>query len=298
MKTAFVISPIGRKGTKVRRNADLTFRHVIEPACAANGLQVVRADRISSPGMITSQIITHIIEDDIVIADLTGRNPNVYYELAIRHALGKPVVQLIAHGESLPFDVAQSRTISVDLTDPDSVVESKDELIQQIQSAEANPAAFDTPLTGAINWDVLRKSDNPADIGKFEILEQIKDLKAHLFRFASPAPLRQRQHDHFNYLEDAPIILDCTTIEDNLVVAYYPESSSFQELLNSVFSDVMYGHVEELSYGQMWSFRHSKWGELVEKDGKFDSRELEEVGIRPGDTLVVELLSPDEEDIK
>jgi len=69
----------------------------------------MRADELAEPGIITSQVIQHIVDDQLVIADLTERNPNVFYELALRHALRKPVVQIIHRGEAIPFDVAGMR---------------------------------------------------------------------------------------------------------------------------------------------------------------------------------------------
>ena len=71
-------------------------KYVIVPAVEACQYQAIRADQISEPGMITSQVIQHIVDDPPVVADLSGRNPNVFYELAIRHILRKPLVQLRA----------------------------------------------------------------------------------------------------------------------------------------------------------------------------------------------------------
>ena len=53
----------------------------------------------------------------MVIADLSFGNPNVYYELALRHALRRPVVQITRSSDPIPFDVGQFRTVVVDMTD-------------------------------------------------------------------------------------------------------------------------------------------------------------------------------------
>ena len=85
-KTCFVISPIGEPESDTRKRADKILKYVIDPSVERRGYKAVRADHISEPGMITSQVIQHIVDDDLVIADLTDRNPNVFYELALRHA--------------------------------------------------------------------------------------------------------------------------------------------------------------------------------------------------------------------
>jgi hypothetical protein len=84
-KKCFVISPIGDENSDTRKRSDQIFTYVIEKAVSGFGYTLLRADKISRPGIITSQIIEHILEDELV--DLTGRNPNVFYELALRHGL-------------------------------------------------------------------------------------------------------------------------------------------------------------------------------------------------------------------
>lgn len=61
--------------------------------------------------MINTQIINRIIEDDLVIANLTGNNPNVMYELCLRHVVAKPIIHICEKDTNLPFDIKDSRTI-------------------------------------------------------------------------------------------------------------------------------------------------------------------------------------------
>ena len=86
----------------------------------------VRADQITQPGVITTQVFTHLWNDDLVIADLTGGNPNVFYELAIRHVMGKPTVHLIRKGDAIPFDLKDFRTINIDTEDKYELVAKLD----------------------------------------------------------------------------------------------------------------------------------------------------------------------------
>ena len=91
-KSCFFIAPIGEPGTVVRRDSDQVLRHIVRPAASRAGFDAVRADEIAEPGIITSQVIERIVESPLVIADLSGHNPNVFYELAIRHVIRKPYV--------------------------------------------------------------------------------------------------------------------------------------------------------------------------------------------------------------
>jgi hypothetical protein len=81
----------------------------------------------------------------LVIADLTGSNPNVFYELAIRHMLRKPYVQISAKEERIPFDVAGIRTIEIDHHDLDSVAKAKAAITDCIQSMEGKED-IDSPI--------------------------------------------------------------------------------------------------------------------------------------------------------
>lgn len=115
-KVCFMITPIGKEGSEVRKNADEVMEYIISPVCQDFGYSVVRADKMANSGLITKAIIEQIISADLVIADLTGNNPNVFYELAIRHSYRKPAIQIIKGDIEIPFDVSNMRTISYDTT--------------------------------------------------------------------------------------------------------------------------------------------------------------------------------------
>ena len=138
----FIIAPIGPPGSDDRDRSDKVLKYIVTPAAGACGYKTIRADQISSPGIITLQIIQHLRDDPLVIADLTGRNPNVFYELAIRHILGKPILQIIQVGETIPFDISQIRTIEFDHHDLESAERCREELIRQIRSIQNDPTNF------------------------------------------------------------------------------------------------------------------------------------------------------------
>ncbi|MEZ5693959.1 MAG: hypothetical protein R3D99_08985 [Altererythrobacter sp.] len=150
-RIAFYVSPIGTDDSEHRRHSDLFLGLIVEPALEELGLTVVRADQIDQPGIITNQVIQYLFQSRLVIADLSYHNPNVFYELAIRHMLRKPVVQLMRKADHLPFDVNQVRTIVVDTTDIYSLVPQIDayrsQVAAQVRQAIDNPDGVDSPLT-------------------------------------------------------------------------------------------------------------------------------------------------------
>src|SRR5262245_28509041 len=95
----FVVSRIGPEGSEVRDRADQVLEYIIAPAARACGYEARRADHILQPGIITQQIIADLINAPMVVADLSGHNPNVFYELAIRQVFRKPLVQIINEEE-------------------------------------------------------------------------------------------------------------------------------------------------------------------------------------------------------
>lgn len=119
-RKCFVISPIGAEGTPTRKHADSVFFIIKMALCMFRDkyhieIEPIRADNISEPGKITSQIYKEILKDNLCIVDLSEDNANVYYELGIAHALGRPVILLAEQSEALPFDIRDMRRVPFEL---------------------------------------------------------------------------------------------------------------------------------------------------------------------------------------
>lgn len=175
-KSCFVIAPIGDPETPTRRHSDQVLRHIIRPAVDSLNYVAVRADEIAEPGVITSQIMQRVIGDDLVIADLTGLNPNVLYELAVRHAILKPFVQIITQGETIPFDVSGIRTVFFDLQDPDSVADAREEIARQVESLGKDSSNLQTPISIPLELLRIRQSGDLDTPGFQEILPVMSDI--------------------------------------------------------------------------------------------------------------------------
>ncbi|MEE1828491.1 hypothetical protein PUR61_40950 [Streptomyces sp. BE20] len=188
MTTCFVVAPIGNEhapdGSPELRafeeNLEI-YENVILPACAKHGIVPVRADGIADTGEIAEQICRHVLQDDIVIADLTGGNANVAYELGIRHLTGKPVIHIGEHGQ-LPFNLSLIRTIKFKRS-RSGLVRARRDLESALEGALHNgfepltPARilFGLPPALALPAVVEAERDDPEAPGLFDRFARVEE---------------------------------------------------------------------------------------------------------------------------
>lgn len=88
----------------------------IKEICGNAGLKCMRGDETHREGNLLRHIVTYILECDIIIANINGRNPNVFYELGICHSIGKPVIMIsnFKFKDTLPFDVSGKNIVFYD----------------------------------------------------------------------------------------------------------------------------------------------------------------------------------------
>lgn len=110
-KSCFIITPIGNDTDPIRRHVDGVIDAAIIPILKEFEYEARIPHRLSMPGSINKQIVQEIHDSDLVIANLTDKNPNVMYELALRHCLGTPAIMIAEKGTELPFDINNQRTI-------------------------------------------------------------------------------------------------------------------------------------------------------------------------------------------
>lgn len=110
---------------------------------------MVRSDRINVPGSITGQIIQNLLVADLVIADISGLNPNVMYELGIRHATRLPVILLASRGETIPFDIANVRVIIYDVSSLDDTAAAREALVRFIGAVDSGAYLGESPISAA-----------------------------------------------------------------------------------------------------------------------------------------------------
>ncbi len=108
---------------------DGLYKDVIKPVCEEFDLNVVRADDVfSENGIILQDIIKSIVESEIIIAEITPANQNVFYELGYAHASKKPSILLAEKGKKLPFDIQGFRTLFYE-----NSITGKDEIVGNLR---------------------------------------------------------------------------------------------------------------------------------------------------------------------
>jgi hypothetical protein len=116
------------------------YETIFKPAIQQAGLEPLRADaEIFGTGKIIDQIWRGIRESTVLVAELTSKNANVFYELGLAHALEKPVVLVSSNEDDVPFDLKHIRVIIYDQTDPFWGQKLIDKVADNIRSAITNP---------------------------------------------------------------------------------------------------------------------------------------------------------------
>jgi len=196
-RIVFVISPIGAPGSVEHRRYWLTLEYVIKKAFDGDEWTVVRADEEASPDSITTQVIGRIVNSDIVVADLTDHNPNVFYELAVAHGYQKPVVHMMQTGQKVPFDVIDQRVIFYDLADPESVDKARRSLRSSIDWLNENPGQSRNPLSA---FDQFAEISSASDGGEAvalalqQLTRQVSRIEARQ-RVSSPYGVTSQEDD-------------------------------------------------------------------------------------------------------
>ena len=150
---------------------------VIKPVLEGLDCQVFVAHEIADSGSITRQVIEHLAYDQLVVANLTGLNPNVMYELAVRHSARLPVVSLALDGTSLPFDIHDERTIFY--TDDMRGAEELKPRLKELAAAALEDVEPDNPVYRAKNYKLIRETAPVGDRDAL-ILERLDGMESRL----------------------------------------------------------------------------------------------------------------------
>ena len=211
-KRCFIITPIGDERSETFRMAKGVIESVIKPVLERNGFEDIKpAYEILESGMIGNQIVDRIVNDDLVIANLTGNNPNVMYELAIRHAAAKPIIHICEDGTKLPFDIKDSRTIFYknDMLGTKELIEDLECFVKEV---DYKKEYIDNPIYSGIRIGrILKDLAENGEGNVAQLLQQIINLLSN----------QQRNIARNHYKRDFCIELDCyVDYEDERMEAF------------------------------------------------------------------------------
>jgi hypothetical protein len=314
----FFIAPIGEEGSDVRRRSNLVLKYIVKPAAAELGLTAVRGDELDSPGQITLRIIDHILHANTAVADLTGRNPNVFYELAVRHTARLPTALIVAKSDPpLPFDIQQMNTIRFDHTDLESADYCRQSVATHLRAALGG--ALDSPITASIDLRSLEAGNRverklgelfqdlakslQSNAASTEMIAEVvakanlprgsqteRTVGAVLEEVAGRAVQGVRESS-FVEINPTPLAGRPSRPSRPRLLTYenYPTVSDF---LDAVWSDLSKGfRLPPFKYGSAWILRDARTGAYLRHMGRTwaadrgqarDERSLASVGIHPG----------------
>ena len=142
-KTCFVIMPfderIDAKGNSI--DFDDVFEYIIKPPLESMEVEVIRCDKLPNAGSIHRDMLHHIFNDELAVVDITMLNPNVFYELGVRHTLRRSGTILIRkQGTQNPFNIQGMRTIEYDVS-LGGASKAKEKLVESVRCALSNSAS-------------------------------------------------------------------------------------------------------------------------------------------------------------
>jgi hypothetical protein len=173
-KECFFVAPIGADGSPERLRSDGVLEFIVGHAAEELDLTAVRADQLAEPGQITLQVIDHILGARAAVADLTKLNPNVFYELAVRHTARLPVALIAEKDCKLPFDIAQMRTIFFDYQDLRSADQCRRDIVAHLREA-LEKGAVDSPIATSVDVRSMQ-SGNAVERSIAELVTTIEDM--------------------------------------------------------------------------------------------------------------------------
>jgi len=195
---------------------DSYYREVYIPAIEEAGFVAKRADDLYRPGNIVNDIWNYTKEADIILADLTNKNPNVFYELGLAHAITKPAILITASMEDVPFDLRSLRVIEYDKNSSKWGELLQNKITLALKETLSNPERAIPPTFLEIN-KTERINVSSAEKEILELRDELESLKRE-FRTSS-------------YIDIKPIS-SYTIHSDNVIVGGEVKSSRIDKYKN------------------------------------------------------------------
>ncbi|XRD24068.1 hypothetical protein AABM34_16925 [Lysinibacillus fusiformis] len=256
-KRCFIITPIGGERSDIRDALDGLLKNVLEPVLLELGFEdkdITVAHQMKDSGSINTQLITRIIEDELCIVNLTGLNPNVMYELAIRHAVGKPVVIIAENGTKLPFDIVDQRTIFYSNTML-GAVHLKEALSEMVNNILSTPDRTpDNPIIRIIKDNAILdkiKSDGREHSELSLVLNKISNLEKRIINTENKALQDVKKNSNSDWLLEYKGDLDMLKVMKNFWLDFETlpvnENDENKKMRFTFYSTVSRDDIEKLA---------------------------------------------------
>lgn len=142
LRKAFVLMPF-------KEPYDSYYPAILKPGLQAAGFEEVsRADDVFTPRPVILDIQQSIVGADLILSDLSERNPNVFYELGLAHAIGRPAILIAREQDDIPFNLRHIRVIVYDYTRAGWEDKLRSEITEAAKSLHDNTQVWPPPLVG------------------------------------------------------------------------------------------------------------------------------------------------------
>ena len=142
---------------------DAYFEEIFRPGLELAGYSVERADDLYVSRPIMLDVQQSILRADLLLCEMSGRNPNVFYELGLAHAIGKPVILVSRDEGDIPFDLRHVRVLTYEPELPRWDVTLRDHIVHAAQQAFAGTAIWPPPLVPVASGIGMTVEDNADD---------------------------------------------------------------------------------------------------------------------------------------
>lgn len=176
LKYCFAVLPVS---SELREHSEQVFEFIITEAVEQVGYKALRADQIGDT-LLAPQALQHLSQDALVIADLTGQSPQVFYALAIRHATRKPIIHLMREGEAGAPEFPGIPTLHVNISSARDARRCKNELSAQLEALEHASEPQESPVSRALKRQLLEQSETLLDQRAADMLKRLNSINSTL----------------------------------------------------------------------------------------------------------------------
>jgi hypothetical protein len=175
---------------------DMYYRAIFEPAVKSVNLKPLRGDSLFRPSPIMADVWSMIRDAKVILAELTTKNANVFYELGLAHAIGKPVVLVAESMDDVPFDLQQLRVLLYNKNDPAWGEILQDAIKRSIEETLAEPVeAVPSMYRKKVKSQAPEDSEINVRLDKLE--RMVRSLTFHNFNFGRTQSTQDLKSEYY-----------------------------------------------------------------------------------------------------